>query len=80
MTSTKRKDDGGASDHDNQPKKLKKDDDELGLVALHTSARMIQGPDDSSITALFNALFYAVNTFVSQYFKGAPYAQPRKND
>lgn len=80
MTSTKRKGDEGSSDHDGQGKKPKKDDDRSGLVKLRTNVLLIQGPDDSSINQLFSVLFYAVNTFVSDYFKGAPYAQGRKKE
>lgn len=80
MTSTKRKDDGEISDRDDQRKMLKKGKDQPGLTTLNTNVLLVQGPDDSSINELFSVLFYSINTFVSDYFKGAPYAQPRKKE
>lgn len=73
MDSTKRKDVDGEPDGNDNWKKVKIKKPTLGL-------QIIQGPDDASITSLFDALFYEINTFVQAYFKGKPYVNPRKND
>lgn len=41
---------------------------------------MMQGPDDDSITTLFNSLYYTIDTFAHSYFQGSPYVMARKND
>lgn len=80
MASNKRKEIKGEPDDNETSKKLKMEDDAPGLSTLQSKIGMLQGPDDASITSLFVALFYAINTFVQAYFKGAPYSIARKND
>lgn len=80
MTATKREHHDGEPDSSEVVKKLKMDDDDAHSPTLQSKAGVIQGPDDASIDSLFSALFYAINTFVQDYFKGAPYSNPRKND
>lgn len=56
------------------------DDDEPPSPTLQSNVGSIQGPDDATIVDLFSTLFYAINTFVQDYFKGAPYSIARRND
>lgn len=80
MTVDKRKNVDERSDSDETSKKLKMEDDAPGLSTLQSKVGTIQGPDDASITSLFNTLFYTINNFVHDYFKGSPYSIARKND
>lgn len=80
MTATKREHHDGELDSSEVVKKLKMEDDDPHSPTLQSKAGVIQGPDDASIDSLFSALFYAINTFVQDYFKGAPYSIARKND
>lgn len=80
MASIKRKWDDDESDGNEAGKKLKLEEDEPGLPTIQSKAGKIQGPDDASITSLFITLFYTINTFAHDYFKGAPYSIARKND
>ncbi|KAG6355247.1 hypothetical protein INS49_004329 [Diaporthe citri] len=80
MTCNKRKGVDGEPDGNETGKKTKREEDEPGLPEIQSKAGMIQGPDDASITSLFTTLFYTINTFVHEYFKGAPYSMARKND
>lgn len=79
-TSIKRKHVDGTSDSDEPDEKIPKDENEPFLPTLQSEAGRIQGPDDATISSLFSLLYYAINTFVQEYFKGSPYAIPRKND
>lgn len=79
MTATKREHDNGEPDSSEAVKKLKMEYDGPHSPTFQSKAGVIQGPDDESIVGLFLALFYAINTFVQDYFKGAPYSNPRKN-
>lgn len=80
MTATKREHHDGEPDGSEAVKKLKMEDDGPHSPTLQSKLGMIQGPDDASMTHLFLALFYAINTFVQDYFKGAPYSNARKTD
>ncbi|KAI7782214.1 hypothetical protein LA080_013759 [Diaporthe eres] len=80
MTVDKRKNVDEKSDSGETSKKLKMEDDAPGLSTLQSTMGTIQGPDDASITSLFNTLFYTINNFVHDYFKGSPYSVARKND
>lgn len=80
MTATKREHDDGEPDSSEAVKKLKMGDDDPHSLTLQSNVGVIQGPDDASIVDLFSALFYAINTFVQDYFKGAPYSIARRND
>lgn len=80
MTAAKREHQDGEPDSSEVVKKLKMEDDGPHSPTLQSKAGVIQGPDDASIIGLFLALFYAINTFVQDYFKGAPYSNPRKSD
>lgn len=80
MASTKRKVVDGEPDGNENAKKLKQDGDVAVSTTLQSDLGMIQGPDDTAITELFNTLVWLINTFTGQYFQGAPYADARKKD
>lgn len=80
MTATKREHHDGEPEGSEAVKKLKMEDDDPHSPTLQSKVGVIQGPDDASIVELFSGLFYAINTFVQDYFKGAPYSIARRND
>lgn len=80
MTATKRKHHDGEPDSSEAVKKLKMGNNDPHSPTTQCKVGVIQGPDDASIVGLFLALFYAINTFVQDYFKGAPYSIARRND
>ncbi|KAG8162449.1 hypothetical protein KVR01_008214 [Diaporthe batatas] len=82
MAAAKRKDrdEGGSPPSSEEGKKLKMEDEDPSPPTLQSMPGKMEGPDDTFIVGLFSPLFYDILSFSINFFQGAPYVLPRKNE